>query len=52
LSYVVLVPSQFVQAPRVEHFQAASRVLRYIKGSPGLGILLRADSDLQVLCLL
>lgn len=48
LSYAVHVLSQFMHAPRAEHFQAACRVLRYIKGSPGLGILLRADSALQV----
>jgi len=34
LSYAVHVLSQFMQAPRVEHFQAACCVLRYIKGSP------------------
>jgi len=45
-SYAVHVLSQFMQAPCVEHFQAACRVLRYIKGSLGLGILLRANSDL------
>ena len=37
-----------MQAPRVEHFQAACCLLRYIKGSLGLGILLLADSNLQV----
>lgn len=42
------VLSQFMQAPRVKHFQATCRILRYIKGSPDLGILLRADSNLQV----
>ena len=45
-SYAVHVLSQFMQAPCVEHFQAACRVHRYIKGSLGLGILLRANSDL------
>jgi len=37
-----------LQNPLVEHFDAARRVLRYIKGTPGLGILLRLDSALQV----
>ena len=48
LSYAVHVLSQFMQTPSIEHFQAARRVLRYIKGSPGFGILLHADSNLNV----
>ena len=34
LSYVVHVLSQFMQAPRVEHMEAAIRVVRYLKGTP------------------
>ena len=34
LSYAVHVLSQFMQAPRIEHFQAACHVLRYIEGRP------------------
>ena len=40
--------SQFMQNPQVEHFHATRRVLHYLKGNPGLGILLRVDSNLQV----
>lgn len=31
-----------------EHWNAALRVVRYLKGSPGQGILLRSDNDLQL----
>ncbi|CAH9070823.1 unnamed protein product [Cuscuta europaea] len=37
-----------MQAPRQEHWQAALRVIRYLKGSPGQGIILSASSDLQL----
>ncbi|XP_019182129.1 PREDICTED: uncharacterized protein LOC109177275 [Ipomoea nil] len=48
LSYCVHVLSQFMQNPRVEHWQAALRVARYLKGNPGQGILLRSECDLQL----
>ena len=35
LSYVVHILSQFMQSPKEEHFEAARRVLRYLKGNPG-----------------
>ena len=34
---------------RIDHLNAAMRVLRYLKGHPGQGILLRADSNLQIM---
>ena len=34
--------------PKRNIFEAARRVLRYLKKHPGQGLLLRADSDLQV----
>ncbi|RVW73678.1 Retrovirus-related Pol polyprotein from transposon RE2 [Vitis vinifera] len=48
LAYSVHVLSQFMQEPRIEHWEAALRVIRYLKGTPGQGILLRADSDLSL----
>ncbi|CAH9103060.1 unnamed protein product [Cuscuta epithymum] len=48
LTYSVHILSQFIQAPRQEHWDAALRIVRYLKGSPGQGILLRADSDLTL----
>ncbi|CAH9143337.1 unnamed protein product [Cuscuta epithymum] len=48
LAYAVHILSQFLQNPRHEHWNAALRVVRYLKGSPGQGILLRADGDLTL----
>ncbi|XP_026377570.1 uncharacterized protein LOC113271863 [Papaver somniferum] len=48
LCYSVHVLAQFMQSPRVSHWEAALRVLRYLKGHPGQGIVLRKDSALQL----
>ena len=37
-----------MHAPRVEHWDAALRVVRYLKGSPGQGILLPSNCDLRL----
>jgi len=49
LCYAVHILSQFMQAPREEHMNAARRVLRYIKGSPDCGLVIHAHSDLQLI---
>ena len=38
ICYTVNVLSQFMHSPRNPHFLAANWVLRYLKGTPGLGI--------------
>lgn len=48
LSYSVHVLAQFMQCPRQEHWEAATRVVRYLKSNPGQGIFLRSDSDLKL----
>jgi hypothetical protein len=48
LAYAVQVLSQFMDKPRTSHLDAAHRVLRYIKHSPGQGILLSATSNIQL----
>lgn len=48
LTFSVHVLSQFMQAPRQGHWDAALRVLRYLKSSPGQGIVLPKDNDLQL----
>ncbi|XP_074276256.1 uncharacterized protein LOC141600007 [Silene latifolia] len=48
LSYAVHILSRFLHQPREEHMSAALRVVKYLKGSPGQGILLRADSNLNL----
>ena len=48
LSYAIHCLSQFMHIPTTEHWDAALRVVRYLKGNPGQGILLRSDSDLRL----
>lgn len=48
ISYPVHILSQFMHEPLIDHYDAALRVLRYLKGHPGQGLLLSADSDLQL----
>lgn len=48
LSYSVHILSQFMKLPLQEHWDAALRVVRYLKGCPSQGILLSSVSDLQV----
>lgn len=48
LSYSVHVLSQVMHEPREAHWDVVMRVLRYLKGCPGQGIMLKADSDLHI----
>jgi hypothetical protein len=48
LSYCVHMLAQFMQQPRLPHWDATLRVVKYLKGNPGQGIFLRADWDLQL----
>ncbi|GJW86110.1 retrovirus-related pol polyprotein from transposon RE1 [Tanacetum coccineum] len=48
LVYSVHILSQFMQNPQVEHWEAAIRVVRFLKGSPGQGIFLKSMCDLQL----
>ncbi|XP_074356820.1 uncharacterized protein LOC141696596 [Apium graveolens] len=52
LSYVVHVLSQFIAKPRIDHLHAAYKVIKYLKGSPGQGLLMSATSKpvLTVFC--
>ncbi|KAL6311250.1 hypothetical protein AAG906_035711 [Vitis piasezkii] len=50
LSYCVHMLAQFMQQPKDEHWEAALRVVRYLKGNPGQGILL-PRSNIQCLAL-
>ena len=40
--------SQFMHEPRKPHWEAALRVLRYIKGTPGQGLLLPSENNLRL----
>lgn len=48
LSYFVHVLSQFLSCPRTDHLQAVYKVLRYLKQSPGQGILIPSSGSLQL----
>lgn len=48
LSYSVHTLAQFMQDPKEDHWHAALRVLHYLKGHPGQGLLLSAQSSLQL----
>jgi len=39
ITYAVSMVSQFMHAPNKEHMEAVYRILRYLKGSPGRGLL-------------
>ncbi|XP_019087396.1 PREDICTED: uncharacterized protein LOC109127273 [Camelina sativa] len=48
LVFSVHILSQFMQNPREDHWQAALRVVKYLKGTVGRGILLKARTNFQV----
>ena len=39
ISFAVSIISQFLNSPCESHWDAVTRILRYIKGSPGKGLL-------------
>ena len=36
-------------SPTMTHYRAATRLLRYLKGCPGRGLLFRRDSEVHLL---
>ncbi|XP_074299740.1 uncharacterized protein LOC141630896 [Silene latifolia] len=48
ITYLVHILSQFMQAPSKAYWDAVVRVVRYLKGNPGQGILLRADTSMLI----
>jgi hypothetical protein len=48
IMYSVNILSQFMHAPRKPHWDAALRVIRYLKNNPGNGLLFSSSSSLQV----
>ena len=49
ICYSVNVLSQFMHSPRNSHFQAAKRILKYLKGTSGLDITYRKTSKLDLI---
>lgn len=48
ISYSVHILAQFMQTPRVAQWEATLRVVRYLKGTAGQGILLSSNPDLSL----
>jgi hypothetical protein len=48
ITYSVHILSQFMHEPRLQHMTAALRVVRYLKSSPGQGLLLHANNSLNL----
>ncbi|XP_073294539.1 secreted RxLR effector protein 161-like [Primulina huaijiensis] len=48
ICYAVQHLSQFMHAPKKSHMDADVRIVRYLKGSPGLGITFSAANNLKI----
>jgi len=48
IAFSIRILSQCIQDPRKPHWNAAIRVLKYIKGSPGQGLLLPSESNVTL----
>lgn len=48
LTYAMHILSQFMQSPKEEQWLAALKVVRYLKGTLGQGIILRAESPFHL----
>ena len=47
ISYSVSIASQFMHSPTIEHMNLVKRILRYLKGSVGHGILMTKNNHTQ-----
>lgn len=50
ISFAVSIVSQFLNSPRDTHWEAALRILKYIKGAPGKGLLYENKGNEEVKC--
>ena len=48
IAFSVNILSQFMQEPRQTHLDVVHRLLRYLKGSPGQGLLFPSNSDINL----
>lgn len=48
ITYVVVVVSQHMHAPRQPHFVAVCRILRYLKGASGQGLLYKPAANFSI----
>lgn len=48
IAYAVSVVSQFMHNPQKHHMDAVIRILRYLKGTPGVGLLFKNNGHLDI----
>jgi hypothetical protein len=48
ISFAVSQLSQFMHAPKVIHYNAALRLLRFLKGCPGKGVMFKAQGNSRI----
>ncbi|CAL8173718.1 unnamed protein product [Prunus armeniaca] len=48
ITYSVHVLSRFMHEPRTPHMDAALRIVRYLKSTPGQGLLFRSDNQIKL----
>ncbi|XP_074556441.1 uncharacterized protein LOC141812295 [Curcuma longa] len=48
IAFAVSMVSQFMHSPGEKHFEAVYRILRYLKGTPGRGLLFKKHGHLQI----
>ena len=48
IAFATQLLSQFMHYPKTSHINAATRVVKYVKHAPGLGIFMSADSGNQL----
>ncbi|XP_072060390.1 secreted RxLR effector protein 161-like [Arachis hypogaea] len=48
IAYAVGIVSQFMHKPQEDHMEAAMRIVRYLKGAPGSGIIFKKNGHLKV----
>ncbi|XP_050915685.1 uncharacterized mitochondrial protein AtMg00810-like [Lathyrus oleraceus] len=48
ISYVVSMVSQFMHNPKEIHLQVVHRILQYLKGTPGRGILFKRNENVTL----
>jgi hypothetical protein len=50
IAFAVSVVSQFMHNPKTHHMDAVVRIIRYLKGNPGRGLLYKSNGNLRVEC--